>query len=72
MGSELLQVIRTDARAIALSYHTLETNAVQVREAQHWMAQVLADRDSTSPTGGDGLNWLPWKPFTAASMADMI
>ena len=28
----------------ALSYYTLETNAVLVREAQRWLAEVLADR----------------------------
>ncbi len=28
---------------MALSYYTLETNAVLVREAQRWMAEVLAD-----------------------------
>jgi aminoglycoside phosphotransferase (APT) family kinase protein len=33
---------------IALAYYTLETNAVLVREAQRWMAEVLADHDSTS------------------------
>jgi hypothetical protein len=29
---------------IALTYYTLETNPVLVREAQRWMAEVLADR----------------------------
>jgi aminoglycoside phosphotransferase (APT) family kinase protein len=29
---------------IALSYYTLETNPVLVREARRWMAEVLADR----------------------------
>jgi aminoglycoside phosphotransferase (APT) family kinase protein len=29
---------------IALPYYTLETNPVLVREAQRWMAEVLADR----------------------------
>ena len=31
----------------ALSYYTLETNAVLVREAQRWLAEVLADVDTT-------------------------
>jgi aminoglycoside phosphotransferase (APT) family kinase protein len=29
---------------IALAYYTLETNPVLVREARHWLAEVLADR----------------------------
>jgi len=29
---------------IALAYYTLETNPVLVRDAQRWMAEVLADR----------------------------
>ena len=33
---------------MALSYYTLETNAVLVREAQRWMAEVLADHALTS------------------------
>ena len=33
---------------IALAYYTVETNPVLVREAQRWMAEVLAD-ESTSP-----------------------
>jgi aminoglycoside phosphotransferase (APT) family kinase protein len=33
---------------IALSYYTLETNAVLVREAHRWMAEVLADHASPS------------------------
>jgi aminoglycoside phosphotransferase (APT) family kinase protein len=33
---------------MALSYYTLETNPVLVREAHRWMAEVLADPDSTS------------------------
>lgn len=32
----------------ALSYYTLETNAVLVVEAQRWMAEVLADQASMS------------------------
>ena len=28
---------------IALAYYTLETNAVLVHEARHWIAEVLAD-----------------------------
>lgn len=32
---------------IALAYYTLETNPVLVREAQRWMAEVLADHAST-------------------------
>jgi aminoglycoside phosphotransferase (APT) family kinase protein len=28
---------------MALSYYTLETNAVLVREARRWLAEVLAD-----------------------------
>jgi len=35
---------------IALAYYTVETNPVLVREAQRWMAEVLAD-ESTSPRG---------------------
>ena len=31
----------------ALSYYTLENNAVLVREAERWLAEVLADRDPT-------------------------
>ena len=33
---------------IALAYYTLETNPVLVREAQRWMAEVLADHVSAS------------------------
>jgi aminoglycoside phosphotransferase (APT) family kinase protein len=33
----------------ALAYYTPETNPVLVREAQRWMAEVLADHESTSP-----------------------
>lgn len=33
---------------IALAYYTLETNAVLVREAQRWLAEVLADHAPTS------------------------
>lgn len=33
---------------IALAYYTVETNPMLVREAQRWIAEVLAD-DSTSP-----------------------
>lgn len=33
---------------MALSYYTLETNAVLVREAHRWMAEVLADHTPTS------------------------
>jgi aminoglycoside phosphotransferase (APT) family kinase protein len=36
----------------ALSYYTLETNAVLVREARRWMTEVLADHAST----GSGIN----------------
>ncbi|MBA2461835.1 MAG: aminoglycoside phosphotransferase family protein [Actinobacteria bacterium] len=32
---------------MALSYYTLETNPVLVREAQRWMAELLADHAST-------------------------
>jgi aminoglycoside phosphotransferase (APT) family kinase protein len=32
---------------MALAYYTLETNPVLVREAQGWIAEVLADHDST-------------------------
>jgi aminoglycoside phosphotransferase (APT) family kinase protein len=32
---------------IALAYYTLETNPTLVLEAQRWMAEVLADHDST-------------------------
>ena len=39
---------------IALAYYTMETNPVLVREAQRWMAEVLAD-ESTSPRGAK--NW---------------
>jgi aminoglycoside phosphotransferase (APT) family kinase protein len=35
----------------ALSYYTLETNPVLVREARRWMAEVLADRASTTMEG---------------------
>jgi aminoglycoside phosphotransferase (APT) family kinase protein len=35
---------------IALAYYTVETNPVLVREAQRWMAEVLAN-ESTSPRG---------------------
>ena len=31
----------------ALSYYTLETNAVLVREAERWLAEALADQDAT-------------------------
>ena len=33
---------------IALPYYTLETNAVLVREARRWLAEVLADAAPTS------------------------
>jgi aminoglycoside phosphotransferase (APT) family kinase protein len=33
---------------MALSYYTLETNPVLVREAQQWMAEVLADHTAIS------------------------
>ncbi len=33
---------------MALSYYTLETNAVLVLEAERWMAEVLADHETTS------------------------
>ncbi|MFN2469497.1 MAG: aminoglycoside phosphotransferase family protein [Gaiellaceae bacterium] len=33
---------------MALSYYTVETNPTLVREAERWMAEALADRDSSS------------------------
>jgi hypothetical protein len=33
---------------VALPHYTDETNSVLVRDAQRWIAEVLADRDSTS------------------------
>jgi aminoglycoside phosphotransferase (APT) family kinase protein len=46
---------------IALSYYTLETNAVLVREAQQWITEVLADHalgevalEEVEPAGGPG------------------
>jgi len=33
---------------MALSYYTLETNPVLVREGHRWMAEVVADRESSS------------------------
>jgi len=33
---------------MALSYYTLETNPVLVREARRWLAEVLADHPPTS------------------------
>jgi hypothetical protein len=33
---------------VAFAYYTNKTNPVLVREAQRWIADTLADRDSTS------------------------
>jgi aminoglycoside phosphotransferase (APT) family kinase protein len=54
---------------IALAYYTVETNPVLVREAQRWMAEVLAD-ESTSPQGDK--NWAVHEPLGNDKVAPSV